>query len=941
MAVVDPSHLRSTSRISTYDILNTRNKNLDSSRFAYKLAGDGQYGLDVVGEADPEVNESEMSIVIPFADGHRRDGVGDLLEVGGIDTSRHKRNPVILFDHGKAVTLPIGLAEDPKTSAYTVTIDTVSKEAKVKAFIYQGRGLTQVDKGQEYDHAVFCEQTFDLWSKKFIRSGSIGYQVVHATQLPPDYERGTPQGLHLHSTLMLEASAVVMPANQDTVRKMLAMPTICGKKISPYLVKSLTAYDVPETKTVVGFSDVVEQKACPKPETTTQETQQLLDELARRFDELRDKKKEDEEKKEQEGKKSTPIPHGDLSKTKIPGPKMKPGHVQIVKGKQFKNIKPSRLRYYKRYKKIVGDLNWLKEEEQEMEHKKSLSLKYHKKAGVEQESTAQWQSHPNSKEPNAVCYSCEKRKPRSQMGMTPKGHLCTSCYARQHDRKHIKKHPGQQPYQRTASHDEIKVPSSLKVVKQGPGYVIAKHIKTGELFLKGSWDNDWNNVDSVENALDLVKFHSQNKKGMKKFGQSRDNQVELAEEAPKKRKVPLLTNISGDVHHGKKVVKEKQKVEDFCGLGQHENIKPFKKKAFAKANQPQPKFRANACVAVSDNPYHEIQICPDNDGTWRVVKWDDDQEMWVTTKRGLRNKKVAMEAADDLLTGLAFSNETFERQPSTSGNSPNSHDATVRGGRRGGPKHLHQKSLRQKYRVNPKGFRRRIKRSSPGTTIVFAHAKDIDAFRKEAESMGLEFHHLGKFDRGHKVKLRGHDPHADRLACKYGLRMRRKNLPFGRTKDDADVQKIPNHDKIGIRNVRQSANGESPKTAIPLEAGKFQRTFGTDESNGFSLNGPSNGKATVYVGFDGPKNKAAIDSFVEEKVKEKLVGDETITEDDKIVITSSKYTFYYEQGRVASQTRYGVKIDVAIKLPSKKTPPKTQPQSPKPRAADIYRQMNQ
>ena len=78
--------------------------------------------------------------------------------------------------------------------------------------------------------------------KRLVRAGSFGYQVLKAEQMPPDYARGTPQGLHLLSTLLLEVSPVVLPANADTVRKTLCDGVMCGKPLSPVLIKSLTPY---------------------------------------------------------------------------------------------------------------------------------------------------------------------------------------------------------------------------------------------------------------------------------------------------------------------------------------------------------------------------------------------------------------------------------------------------------------------------------------------------------------------------------------------------------------------------------------------------------------------------------------------------------------------------------------------------------------------------
>jgi len=227
---------------STFTMMEGR-KDLDTSQYGYKLAG-SSYGLDTAyGEFD--IDEKRMALRFPFADGNRRDGVGDLLEVGGIRTDRHEKNRIVLFDHGKQVQLPIGKAEDPNTGAYTVEIDPVGRKAWLTCFFYQGKGLPGAKPHDEYDHALFCEQLFDLAAKRYIRAGSIGYQVVKALKLPADYEQGTPPGLHLLVTLMLEGSLVVLPANGDTVRKALALPQVCGKALSPVLVKSLSPYAEP------------------------------------------------------------------------------------------------------------------------------------------------------------------------------------------------------------------------------------------------------------------------------------------------------------------------------------------------------------------------------------------------------------------------------------------------------------------------------------------------------------------------------------------------------------------------------------------------------------------------------------------------------------------------------------------------------------------------
>lgn len=241
------------------ETLEKRSKDLNSSQYAYKLQ-DNRYGLGVSSETPLAVDENDMSIRIPFADGNRRDGVGDLLEVGGIRTERHQKNPLCLYDHAKTVSLPIGMAwvwdkvaGKYDTSRYTVEIDTITKTAAGTCFVYQGKGGVEgVSGDEEYAHAILCEQYFHMAASGMLRGGSIGYQVIKALELPPDYATGTPQGLHLLVTLMLEFSLVVLPANMDTVMKALSAPTMCGKPLSPVLIKSLSEFVPEQTKTQVA-----------------------------------------------------------------------------------------------------------------------------------------------------------------------------------------------------------------------------------------------------------------------------------------------------------------------------------------------------------------------------------------------------------------------------------------------------------------------------------------------------------------------------------------------------------------------------------------------------------------------------------------------------------------------------------------------------------------
>lgn len=243
---------------------------------SYKLAtfSPGQVGFGVAvafGDEQSFVDESRMAIAIPYASGQRRDGVGDLLEVEGIDFSRHVQNPAHLWNHQKD-QLPLGMVQDPETGVYTGTIDAAKKLATDLVFFYRGKGLSGVDRTVEKDHALFCEQVFDLLVKKFLRSGSIGYQVIQAQPLPADPSTGTPTGYHLQRVLKLESSTVVLPANQDTVRKLLDLPAICGKAPAERLVKSLQPF-APERKAMANGIGAGEKKNVPVPLKDVPDTQ--------------------------------------------------------------------------------------------------------------------------------------------------------------------------------------------------------------------------------------------------------------------------------------------------------------------------------------------------------------------------------------------------------------------------------------------------------------------------------------------------------------------------------------------------------------------------------------------------------------------------------------------------------------------------------------------
>lgn len=247
--------------ISYSEIVQARHKDLSPTNWSYALKDRGnQFGMDVIISEVPKYDLGKMALWIPVADGNIRDGVGDYLHIEGIDTARHRLNPLCLFDHGKEKKLPLGSFQERDTPKYTFEIDPLSKTAGGWAYFYQGRSReenVEVERKDEYEHAIFCHQTFDMAVKGLIRGGSIGYQVKVARELPPDYERGIPKGLDLLMVLMLEGSLVILPANMrtvntDMVQKFLCDGVCCGKSLDPILIKSLEGMGAPPRNTTVS-----------------------------------------------------------------------------------------------------------------------------------------------------------------------------------------------------------------------------------------------------------------------------------------------------------------------------------------------------------------------------------------------------------------------------------------------------------------------------------------------------------------------------------------------------------------------------------------------------------------------------------------------------------------------------------------------------------------
>lgn len=164
----------------------------------------------------PKYDEATHSITVVFAASKGKDRIGDFLEVSGIDTTKHRANPVAYLDHGKnGCTMPIGKCVDPQGN-YTVTIDEEAGTATAVVYL-----ATDVP-----DFHV-PEQCFELYKQGILRAGSIGYRPLEAKRIKAAPDEGHfKDSLWLKEVELIEVSLVGVPMNADCVVK-----SINGKEL--------------------------------------------------------------------------------------------------------------------------------------------------------------------------------------------------------------------------------------------------------------------------------------------------------------------------------------------------------------------------------------------------------------------------------------------------------------------------------------------------------------------------------------------------------------------------------------------------------------------------------------------------------------------------------------------------------------------------------------
>lgn len=714
-------------------ILNARSKDLNRQKYAYELGTPGQFGLDVVVNEDPDVDESSMSFILPFADGRRRDGVGDLLEVGGINCERHQKNPVSLLDHGKQVLLPIGKCEDPATGAYTVEIDPVSKIARARVFIYQGKGLANTDPAKENEHALLCAQIFDLWAKRFIRAGSIGYQVVAGRELGPDYETGTPKGVHLLNVLMLECSTVVMPANMDTVKglrspadlakEVLCMGAVCGKPLSPVLVKSFSAF-APEKKVMLGW----------------------------------------------EGKSETvPVPLANIPDTKIPPPEWKPGvgaekslsaTTALILGALSAGTMGWTLG------KLMG---WLSDHGVDEAEAQSAIMDLQKRGNLEVNGENIQKKELPRQDKKAV------EDPTADYRVVATGANGERVLYRGPDKEIAYRLAYQAKksglYNSVVLHGETTGPRKMKSLRGKYGEKASPSLSFRIYKVeKGNDDDGW-----------YYQFLGESGE-FGPYGSSQEART-VAQDEMWERQGGFDRKKSLRGRYGEKASSRSGTIVcHVCGrtVGWEMLPNPYNRKKEPTIVDHSGGYGAS-CLG-SGMILNIEKSLPQSKGLEVRFEWRENPSgtPWERRKIWVRDGGSERQMS---FTDLAqqYGQEVAKRMISTSIRKGTSNWHEVPGVKslpRHGTKSLDMSSVRKKYRPT-KTLRRRLRKSVPGSSLVHVAPSDLNAAREMAEAKGLKFDHVGSVGGLSRVKLMGDDSGIDAVAQEFGKSVRgRKSFPL-------------------------------------------------------------------------------------------------------------------------------------------------------------------
>ena len=182
---------------------------------------DGSQGYTSVGSVGFDVNEMSATAVITTP---AWDRTNDSLNPEGGSTEKYKSNPVVLWDHGKDITIPVAKCEDRKGNLSIIK----SKDGWIGTSYFSSK-------------CKQSEQIFDLITEGIIRATSVRF-------CPLEQPIVKSQGRLFNSWELEEWSWCPIGVNPEAIRCALSSGRLAGSQMDGSIRKSLMSA-VPEQQT--------------------------------------------------------------------------------------------------------------------------------------------------------------------------------------------------------------------------------------------------------------------------------------------------------------------------------------------------------------------------------------------------------------------------------------------------------------------------------------------------------------------------------------------------------------------------------------------------------------------------------------------------------------------------------------------------------------------
>lgn len=166
---------------------------------------------------------------------------------GGLQTTNYERNPVVLWDHGFSLSLPIGTSRDPQTGKLSLRMT----KRKAEATVWFSQKLPE------------AAMIFALIGEDILRAASIQFAPLKARRIapPPRTETQTDVidlkgfgGYDFVESELFEWSVVAIGADADSIKKCLDRGSLNGIKIPQTLRQSLQGFAGPGKVWAPGMS---------------------------------------------------------------------------------------------------------------------------------------------------------------------------------------------------------------------------------------------------------------------------------------------------------------------------------------------------------------------------------------------------------------------------------------------------------------------------------------------------------------------------------------------------------------------------------------------------------------------------------------------------------------------------------------------------------------